>query len=223
MESRAVRRPSSERKRRAVLDAAEHVFVADGYDAAAVDEIAERSGVSKQTVYAHFGSKQALFVEVVVGATAAAFDALQVELPDPGGPDELAEHLERYGRRQLELVLHPRLLGLRRLAIAEVHRFPELGRAFWAGGPHRAVTALGDRIARLHAAGLLDAPDPGAAARAFNWLLAAEPLNAAMMLGEAALPGADGRRAAAAEATRVFLAAYGPAGPTGRPSSTRRR
>lgn len=202
-------RPSSARKRAAILEAAEQVFVRDGYDAAVVDEIADRSGVAKQTVYAHFGNKQALFVEVVAGATAAAADAVHIEVADPDGPAGMADYLRDYGRRQLDIVLHPRLLGLRRLAIAEVRRFPQLGEAFWTGGPARSMAVLRERFARFHQAKLLDAPDPDTAARTFNWLLMAHPLNAAMFLGDDAVPGRAQRRAIATEATRVFLAAHG--------------
>lgn len=208
----STRRPSSERKRQAVLDAAEEVFVRDGYDATVVDEIAERSGVAKQTIYAHFGSKRGLFVEVVTGATTAAFAAVRTDDTDPVDADDLAEHLLDYGLRQLDVVLRPRLLGLRRLAIAEARRFPDIGRAFWSGGPERTVAALRERFARLHAAGLLDAPDPEIAARTFNWLLMAAPLNAAMLLGDDPTIGPAGDsgavRADVAEAVRVFLAAY---------------
>lgn len=201
-------RPSSRRKRQAILDAAEEIFVRDGYDAAVVDEIADRSGVSKQTVYAHFGNKPTLFVDVVVGATAAAADAVGPEVEPPPSED-LRDHLEGYGRRLLDVVLRPRLLGLRRLAIAEVRRFPQLGEAFWAGGPRRAMAAMSERFALLHAAGLLEVSDPEVAARTFNWLLMANPLNEVMLLGDAAIPDDDERRIIAAEATRVFLAAYG--------------
>ena len=184
----------------------------DGYDAALVDEIADRSGVSKQTVYTHFGSKQALFLEVVSGATTAAFGAVYLDVADPDRASDLPDFLEGFGLRQLEVVLRPRLLGLRRLATAETRRFPQLGQAFWAGGPSRAMAVMGDRFARLHDAGLLDVPDPAAAARTFNWLLMGNPLNAAMLLGDDAIPDAGERRTIAAEAARVFLAAYGPKG-----------
>ncbi|MGL5860132.1 MAG: TetR/AcrR family transcriptional regulator, partial [Phycicoccus sp.] len=62
-------RPSSVAKRRRLLEAAETVFVRDGYRGASVDEVAALAGVSKQTLYAHFGSKEALFVEVVTAVT----------------------------------------------------------------------------------------------------------------------------------------------------------
>src|SRR5487761_907915 len=44
-------------RRRQLLDAAMEVFVARGYHAAAMDEIAERAGVSKPVLYQHFPGK----------------------------------------------------------------------------------------------------------------------------------------------------------------------
>ncbi len=54
-------RPSSVAKRRAILAAAEDAFLAARYDSVTMDEIAEASQVSKQTVYSHFGTKDQLW------------------------------------------------------------------------------------------------------------------------------------------------------------------
>lgn len=50
---------------------------------------------------------------------------------------------------------------------------------------------------------------PTVAATHFNWLVMGEPVNKAMLLGDEAIPGAAALRRHAAEAVRVFLAAYG--------------
>ncbi|MFI6306646.1 TetR/AcrR family transcriptional regulator [Amycolatopsis thailandensis] len=55
------RRLQAETKRAAILDAAEALFVSDGYELTSVDAISARAGVSKRTVYDHFGDKQTLF------------------------------------------------------------------------------------------------------------------------------------------------------------------
>src|SRR5256714_5255526 len=53
---RPVRLPRSARRKR-LLAAAQEVFVAQGYHAAAMDDIAERAGVSKPVLYQHFPGK----------------------------------------------------------------------------------------------------------------------------------------------------------------------
>ena len=62
----------SARKRRAILDAATEVFLKSGYLGTNMDEIAALSSVSKQTVYKHFSSKEALFIEIVGGSCATS-------------------------------------------------------------------------------------------------------------------------------------------------------
>ena len=52
-------------RRRQLLDAARQVFVAQGYHAAAMDEIAERAGVSKPVLYQHFPSKLDLYLALL--------------------------------------------------------------------------------------------------------------------------------------------------------------
>jgi AcrR family transcriptional regulator len=52
-------------RRTQLLGAAREVFVAQGYHAAAMDEIAERAGVSKPVLYQHFPSKRDLYVALL--------------------------------------------------------------------------------------------------------------------------------------------------------------
>lgn len=202
-------RPSSARKRAAILDAAEAIFLRDGFATANMDELAELSGVSKQTIYSHFGSKESLFVEMVSRMTGGASDRVHLDVPDPAKAEELPGYLRRYALRQLDVVLDPRLIALRRLVIGEASRFPDLARVFWNSGPSRAMQAMSERFARLTDLGMLGARDPDRAAASFNWLVMGSSLNAAMMLGDQAIPAASERPQIAAEATRVFLAAYG--------------
>lgn len=200
-------RPSSLTKRRAVLAAAERAFLGGGYASVTMDDIAERSGVAKQTVYAHFGSKEALFVELVTAITREAGDPLYVDAPVIADRDGLAEVLERTLGRQLDIVLTPRLLQLRRLVIGEVPRHPGLARALAEHGPHRAIDALAVLLDEACRGGLLAVPEPRAAAAQLNWLVMGEPLNDAMLLGDRAVPPV-GRRTHVRRAVATFLAAY---------------
>src|SRR5437773_2710413 len=61
---RPVRLPRSARRKQ-LLAAAEQVFVAQGYHAAAMDEIAERAGVSKPVLYQHFPGKLELYLALL--------------------------------------------------------------------------------------------------------------------------------------------------------------
>src|SRR4051794_32228087 len=68
-------------KRRAILDAAAPIFGNEGYERASVDAIAAAAGVSKPTIYSHFGGKEQLFRESVADSAAQQnAEALQVIL-----------------------------------------------------------------------------------------------------------------------------------------------
>ncbi|MGW6936759.1 TetR/AcrR family transcriptional regulator [Lentzea sp. NPDC054927] len=61
---RGVRLPRTARRAQ-LLAAAQDVFVANGYHAAAMDEIAERAGVSKPVLYQHFPGKLELYMALL--------------------------------------------------------------------------------------------------------------------------------------------------------------
>src|SRR3954451_23357211 len=61
---RGGRLPRSARRKQ-LLAAAQEVFVANGYHAAAMDDIAERAGVSKPVLYQHFPGKLELYVALL--------------------------------------------------------------------------------------------------------------------------------------------------------------
>ena len=54
-------RPKDPGKREAILAAARTMFLEQGYNGASMDAIATAAGVSKLTVYSHFGDKESLF------------------------------------------------------------------------------------------------------------------------------------------------------------------
>ena len=90
----------------AILDAATEIFLRNGFLGTSMDEVALQSAVSKQTVYQHFASKEALFVEIVTTMTDAAGDAVldaAPVLPDGG---DVGEYLRAYAYRQLTRRAH---------------------------------------------------------------------------------------------------------------------
>ena len=200
---------SSARKRRAILDAATGVFLDSGYLGASMDDIASRARVSKQTVYKQFSSKESLFVEVVSSMTDEASARVHNEVPDLQDGEDVAHYLQMYAVRQLGVVLTPRLMRLRRLVIGEAGRFPELARVLYERGPQSAMEAFARSLEGLASRNVLAIDDPVAAASHFNWLVMSAPLSKAMLLGDDAIPKPAALRRHAAEAVRVFLAAYG--------------
>ena len=76
---RSNRLPRHERRRQ-LLDAALEVFVARGYHAAAMDEIAERAGVSKPVLYQHFPGKLELYLALLDESVEGLIDTVRAAL-----------------------------------------------------------------------------------------------------------------------------------------------
>lgn len=201
-------RPSSVAKREAILRAAQTAFLAHGYDAVTMDAISHDSGVAKQTLYSHFGSKELLFLELVRSQTRAASERVHDERPAMATHVDARSTLAVVLCEQLETVLAPNLLALRRLVIGLHSQFPDLARELYEHGAQRAIRSLADQIRVLDAAGHLAVPDAERAATELNWLVMGEPVNRAMLLGDdAARDGLD-ISAHVEAALDVFLAAY---------------
>src|SRR5215472_6776181 len=71
-------------RRRQLLGAAREVFVAQGYHAAAMDEIAERAGVSKPVLYQHFPGKLDLYLALLDESVAELVGAVSAALASTG-------------------------------------------------------------------------------------------------------------------------------------------
>lgn len=155
------------RKRQAVVRAARDLFLREGFGVG-MDAIAAEAGVSKVTVYNHFGSKEALFTAVVAGALdePLAAGGEEAEGPDLAllvaaeGPDALKAALTDAGHAWARAVrADDEGRALRTLVATELHRFPELGRAWRAHGPAGHHPAVADALRTLADRGLLDIPD----------------------------------------------------------------
>ncbi|MFI6736352.1 TetR/AcrR family transcriptional regulator [Nonomuraea sp. NPDC050451] len=163
-------------KRAAVMRAAQEAFIQEGYGGASIDKIAADAGVSKQTVYNHFGDKQRLFLAVVEAARAEADAQSVVDDSLLRSPEHLKRDLTTLGTELLRVVLDERISAMRRLLIAEAARHPELNDRCGGGGQGRGtiprvVEWLTLRLALLTVQGVLDVPDPEEAASHFVALL----------------------------------------------------
>lgn len=164
-------------KRHAIMESALTVFLREGYARANVDVIASEAGVSKQTVYNHFGDKERLFHDVMETARASADAESVIDDTLLRKPDRLRSDLVKVGKQLLDVLLDPKVAAVRRLLIMEAPHHPELNRRCGGGGGP-AVPSLVQwftlRIAIMAAQGELDLPDPDRAAGQFTALLAFE-------------------------------------------------
>lgn len=103
------RRADAERSIAAILDAAVELL-SDRPDAS-IDEIAKAAGVSRQTVYAHYVSREALTDAVLERALAETVAAIDAAEPSKGDPAEALDRLVSAGWQTLER--YPVLMDLR--------------------------------------------------------------------------------------------------------------
>src|SRR5271165_7040222 len=79
-----------------LLNAAEEVFLRDGYEAAQLDEIAATAGRSKGAVYTHFKSKEDLFLALFENRTRDYVERLVTSLRKCASPKESMETFREF-------------------------------------------------------------------------------------------------------------------------------
>lgn len=151
-------------KRRQIMEGARAVFLAQGFDAASMGEIARAAGVSKGTLYVYFESKEHLFQEIVEERCHA--QAEQVFALDSADHDVQAV-LTRLGKDFVRFLCDPERISPLRTVISIAERMPELGRRFYQTGPLSGMTKLAGYLEDQVAAGVLAVPDCELAAAQF--------------------------------------------------------
>ncbi|OXM59090.1 TetR/AcrR family transcriptional regulator [Amycolatopsis vastitatis] len=106
-----------------ILDTAKLAFLETGFERTSMDAIAARAETSKRSLYAHFPTKDALFLAVV--ERIRALFAERTGMPADYA-DEPAEAVVRYCGHFVQLLHWSSVAKMLRLAIAEADRLPDL-------------------------------------------------------------------------------------------------
>lgn len=161
MGSASKKNPRGERRRTALLDAAKAVFVEHGYAGATLDDVIDRAGGSRATLYQQFGGKEGLFAAIIAQICAGIVAPLE-RADEP--PERL---LLFFGRSFMTGLMEPEGLALYRVLIGEAERFPDLAAAVYRSGPAVAAQQLAVHLRRWTAEGRISVRDPDLAARQF--------------------------------------------------------
>ncbi len=197
-------RPKDLGKRAAILETAKRMFIAHGFDGASMDQIAAEAGVSKLTVYSHFGDKETLFA-------AAVRAYCEQQLPDSlfaaADAAPLRAGLLQVARAFFAMVCAPEAVaGHRMLCTPQLADSP-LPRVFWDAGPQRVQDAFALLLRHHVASGELEIADIPRAAAQFFALLKGEP-HAQLVFGCAAALGTQAAEAHLTASVEMFLRAY---------------
>jgi AcrR family transcriptional regulator len=152
-------------RRERILEEGRRLFLSKGYAGASVNEIVRRAGGSLATLYSEFGSKEALFAEIMRRRAHVLYGWNEVEcFRQKSGRDALAA----LARRLLERVLEKDSLALYRIAVAEGPRFPELRKAVLEDSFPLFIQSLGEALIEI---GIATRKDCAALAEEFLSLL----------------------------------------------------
>jgi TetR/AcrR family transcriptional repressor of mexJK operon len=131
-------RHKSPEKRQLILAAASDLFVTYGFDGISMDKVAEKAGVSKQTVYSHFGNKEELF-KFCIEVRCPLVD-LSANLQKSDTP--LREVLLTVGGQLLKLLISKDGVNIKRVCMNGAERQPEVSTIFFNAGPKNLANQL---------------------------------------------------------------------------------
>ena len=193
-------RRADPQKDEAIIDAASALFAARGYSVS-IDEIAAAAGVSKQTIYSRYDSKQDLLAAVVHRTAEDLVGPLSV------GGSSLEDALTQFGDRFVDVLFAPAKIAMQRLIIAEASSFPDLAKSYYESGPKYVRDRLARYLSQSSEAGKLSSLNAeDAAAQFLGLIIGSDHMSALMGLRPAQEEGQ--RRARVRKAVAAFIKIY---------------
>ncbi|XEC96006.1 TetR/AcrR family transcriptional regulator [Paenibacillus tarimensis] len=155
-------------KQAQIRSAAERLFLQNGFAATSMDAITAEAGVSKQTVYSYYPSKEELLIDVlkqlIHGLTDNLFSIRNMPL---NNRDELQQVLSDLAHQFISTLMQTNYLALARVIIAETPRFPKLGSLFRSSVPDQVIKSVSAILEQANSKGLVNVTDVNAAVRMF--------------------------------------------------------
>ncbi len=157
-------RPKDDLKSAAILKAAGELFIHHGLSGVTMGTIAREAGVSKLTVYNHFGNKDQLF-ETVIRSKCENYmgDDLFAEMD---GHDPLNE-LRVFGQAFVNIIYNDEALAMHRTVMSESRNNRKIAALFYKSGPERVFRQLEAYLGKLERSGQCRFPDIHRAADIF--------------------------------------------------------
>lgn len=151
-------------KRRQIVQGARAIFLAKGFDAASMSDIARAAGVSKGTLYVYFTNKEQLFEAIVMEECLVHAEGV---FDFDAADHDVEATLTRLGVAYVEYLCRPDKASALRTVIAIADRMPEIGRVFYETGPAVGIAKLAGYLQAQSEAGILAVDDYEIAASQF--------------------------------------------------------
>ncbi|WP_052688054.1 TetR/AcrR family transcriptional regulator [Xanthomonas sp. MUS 060] len=191
-------------KRAAILEAAKYMFTELGFGRVSMDGIAARAGVSKLTVYSHYGDKETLFAEAVRAQCQALLPEALFCHPLKG---PLRAQLVEIGLAYFAMISNEEAMATYRMMLSPNTGDEHVREMFWNAGPKRTRQDLGQLLQAYVATGELEIADMSLAASQFFSLVKGE-LHSLMMCGLCRNPSQTHIRTHVHASVDFFLRAY---------------
>jgi TetR/AcrR family transcriptional repressor of mexJK operon len=196
--------PRGAKRRAEIVSVAERVFLKRGFADTTMQMIASLAGGSKETLYRHFASKEALFAEIV-GRRAALISGPQSALARDEEPEAALVEL---GVGLMRLIMQSDTSSLLKIVVAEAPGSPQLAKVFYARGPGATLDRLTEYLRVATRRGQLDCPQPLLAAKLFIGSVVAQH-HLYILIGQPpAAPSENEIRKHVHAAVMMFLARY---------------
>jgi TetR/AcrR family transcriptional repressor of mexJK operon len=154
----------TEERQREIVALVAPLFLERGYEQVTIDDIVERIGGSKRTLYERFGGKAGLFEIVITEYCASVQRDMFAAVDKSAG---LEKQLTAIGTHFLNMILHRRILEQHRLMVSMGRSFPSVARLFYQLGPISAYSLVAGWMERQQKAGKLGPGDPTILAELF--------------------------------------------------------
>ncbi len=192
-------------KREAILCAARELFLEHGFAEASIDAVTAKAGVSKSTIYGHFGTKEELFHAIVSMRAEHVLNHLE-SLRNPSG--DPSTDLEAFAVAFQRVILAPEALAWHRLVIGEAARQPQLAQSLFNAGPAKVLGLVEAYLSGEADRGRLQIDSPAEAAEHFLGLIIGLDFLRGQMGSLQARSDSECRQRAQ-RVVAVFMAAYG--------------
>jgi TetR/AcrR family transcriptional repressor of mexJK operon len=178
--------PRARAKLEQIREGAQRVFLERGFAGASTDAIASESGVSKQTLYAYYPSKETLLADVLRHLIHEnPRDPLsEVEEMPLDTPVELRGALDSLAQRTIASLMQPDYLALIRVVIAETPRLPQVGALFRSAVPEQLLGGVVKILEGARAKGVVGEVNADATSRMFMGALLTYAILDGLLVGE---------------------------------------
>ncbi|ABV37715.1 transcriptional regulator, TetR family [Shewanella sediminis HAW-EB3] len=193
----------SEQKRAQILEAAIELFCGHGFPNTSMDEVARKAGVSKQTVYSHFGCKDGLFIASIKSKCVVS------QLTDElfGDASEPERTLTNFGEYFGNMIVSPEAITVFTACVAQAETHPEISALFFDAGPQHLLDMLSGYLEEVGKQGLYRFDKPRDCAVRLCLMMFGE-MRMKLELGLPIDDLIEGRSGYTQECVAMFLRAY---------------